>query len=986
MTRGRAPSIKACASAAALFIATLAAVQTVVAPSAGAAATPTFRVAPSSPIRYERVTLSGKLPSAVRRPVALQRRYSGTWHTIGSAQTMATGAYSKVVAMSWTSAIFRFTAPAATINGRKYTAISTSATTIKTVAQSGKLTAPSWVEVAHAAKLVAAFAPVRAGRAIQFQRYYGGAWHAVGSANENTNGVASVSKTFASNGTLRFRGVATARAGAHAAASAATYLVVGQFQTLDRSVDLVSGSSAAVDLTPTLSRADSLTVTSGNSAAVSMTRGADGSVDVAATDDAQSDTTDFTATGTGCVGATCGIHFKLTVSASVSQPTDVDTGDAGFSQPSPDRLADANLLPSGEHALTDEVILTLGTPTAPGDLSTAESIASDVGAVVTGAMEDIGVYELRWTTPPDMTAVLAQLAGTPGVGSAEPSAFGLIGTQSTTPPGDWSDDGQAVKWPFEQIRAPQAWDTTTGGDARVGIVESDTVYNKHEDLTVDDTLGPGSLSGTHATHVAGLACARANGKGLVGVAWGCPIVSSTFATGKTTAQLDKNVLQAAHGVAAEGVKVVNMSIGVNAHTSTSYCVSKSDSDEILADSAKQAAPFRQLFNGVLGRDIVWTISAGNNCGLGTHSGWGANWDLPNVITVAASNSDGTLASFSNFGVGVEVAAPGGVGIGITGGNDGVWSTWWKKCGILDLATCSDYHQQMGTSMAAPIVAGVAELVASANPSLSGADIGSCITSTAGINTPTITERSTQPTKAGSATVTPHIAFSGSLPVVNAEAAVQCALNGVAHGDVLIAGQGDRTSSGNGTDIGDLSAELTSGGYHVVTSSTLPASLSGFKQVWYFDTEAMTSDEQSEVESYVSGGGHIYLTGEWGCCSVDNSSIALINALVPGASVSHGGSDDDNVTIKSDAPFGLATTPHSVATVQTSSPGSLDGVPDANIVGYASDPSRAVVAAWGSSDVSGGGKIVIVMDINWVAEQYRADNWSDFVENIAHFLS
>jgi hypothetical protein len=693
----------------------------------------------------------------------------------------------------------------------------------------------------------------------------------------------------------------------------------------------------------------------------------------------------FHATGTGCAGASCVVHFKLNVTATVTQPAQVSNGAAGFSQPSPDRFAASTTLPSGMHALSDEVILTLGTPEQPGDLSTAESIAADAGAIVTGAMEDIGVYELRWTSPPDMTAVLAQLTSTPGVADAEPSTFGLIGTQSTTPPGDWSDDGPAAKWPFEQIRATQAWDTTTGGDARVGVVEPDTVFDQHEDLTVDDTLGPGSLSRTHATHVAGLACARANGKGLVGVAWGCPIVSSTYMVAKETAQLDKNTLQAAHDVAAAGVKVVNMSIGTNAQTSSSYCVSKSRSDEIVSDSAKQAAPFRQLFNGALGRNIVWTLSAGNNCGLGAHSPWGANWSLPNVITVAASNSDGTLASFSNFGPGVEVAAPGGVGIGIPGGGGGLWSTWWKSCGLFNASVCSDYHQDNGTSMAAPMVAGVAELVASANPSLSGADIGSCITSTAGTNTPTITNRSSQPTTEGASTVNPQIAFSGHIPIVDAEAAVQCALKGATKADVLIAGQGDRTSSGNGTDIGDLTAELTSAGYHVVTSASLPSDLSGFKQVWYIDSEAMTPDEQAEVESYVKGAGHLYLTGEWGCCSVNDSSIALINALVLGASVSHAGTDTNSVTINSTAPFGLATTPHVVSTVQTAAPGSLDGVTSSNIVGYASDPAKALVAAWGPAEVAGGGKIVIFMDINWIAEQYRGSSWADFAENIANFL-
>ena len=74
------------------------------------------------------------------------------------------------------------------------------------------------------------------------------------------------------------------------------------------------------------------------------------------------------------------------------------------------------------------------------------------------------------------------------------------------------------------------------------------------------------------------------------------------------------------------------------------------------------------------------------------------------------------------------------------------------------------------------------------------------------------------------------------------------------------------------------------------------------------------------------------------------------------------------------------------TVTTASPGSLSGVGDANTVGYSSDSSRAVIAAWGPDQVSGQGRIAIVMDINWIAEQYRADNWHLFVDNLAHFLA
>ncbi|MFI5735421.1 S8 family serine peptidase [Kribbella sp. NPDC051587] len=332
-----------------------------------------------------------------------------------------------------------------------------------------------------------------------------------------------------------------------------------------------------------------------------------------------------------------------------------------------------------------------------------------------------------------------------------------------------------------------------------------------------------------------------------------------------------------------------------------------------------------------------------------------------------------------------MAAPGGVGVDIQGGASGVWSTTPRKCGLLNKGWCPTYSPMAGTSMAAPVVAGVAALAISSNLSATAADVGSCITSTAGISTPNLTSRSTLPAKADDAPIQPKIAFAGSIPVIDARAAVECVRDGIRRGDVLIAGQGDRTSSGNGTDLGDLTAQLESLGYSVATSRTLPNDLSGFGQIWYVDTDALTESEQDRVAAYVADGKSVYLTGDWGCCSVDSSSIALINRLVPGSSVAHAGPDGDSVTILPSAQFGLASRPRTVSTLTTASPGSLSGVAPANVVGYSSEPDRAVVAAWGPQDVTGGGRLAIVMDINWLAQQYRGPTWSPFVQNLAQFL-
>ena len=89
---------------------------------------------------------------------------------------------------------------------------------------------------------------------------------------------------------------------------------------------------------------------------------------------------------------------------------------------------------------------------------------------------------------------------------------------------------------------------------------------------------------------------------------------------------------------------------------------------------------------------------------------------------------------------MEVAGPGGVGVGLAGGDQGVISTVPQSC-FFGLSTCSGYAGMKGTSMAAPVVAGIAALAISASPERSAAEIGSCITTAAGTSTGEVTTRS-----------------------------------------------------------------------------------------------------------------------------------------------------------------------------------------------------------------------------------------------------
>ncbi len=116
------------------------------------------------------------------------------------------------------------------------------------------------------------------------------------------------------------------------------------------------------------------------------------------------------------------------------------------------------------------------------------------------------------------------------------------------------------------------------------------------------------------------------------------------------------------------------------------------------------------------QNILFVAAAGNGGidGIGDNNdvvpNYPSNYDLPNVIAVAAITSTGGLASFSNYGVTtVDLGAPG----------VGIYSTLPGSGG-------TSYGSYSGTSMATPHVTGAAALYASTHPGATAAQIKAAI--------------------------------------------------------------------------------------------------------------------------------------------------------------------------------------------------------------------------------------------------------------------
>jgi subtilisin family serine protease len=291
------------------------------------------------------------------------------------------------------------------------------------------------------------------------------------------------------------------------------------------------------------------------------------------------------------------------------------------------------------------------------------------------------------------------------------------------------------QWAIEQIGLPAAWDITTGSaSVKVGIIDTG-VDGTHPDLV--DRLNNGlhmDFSGSsplslsiptdaegHGTHVAGIiGASRDIGNGTPGVVGACMNVNlvSLKISENGSWFADKAVLAVTYG-ASHGIQVLNYSGRVR---------NRSNVVNINDPAFEQALTnYSGLFVAAAGNKNTTSDNPNNDVSPQYPSNYSAN--LSNVISVGATDASDTKASYSFYGATtVSIFAPGGSGGSAV--STGILSTFpearWGTTVTGYNQIAQGYAVTNGTSMAAPYVTGVAALLLSANPSLTGTQLKSAI--------------------------------------------------------------------------------------------------------------------------------------------------------------------------------------------------------------------------------------------------------------------
>lgn len=361
--------------------------------------------------------------------------------------------------------------------------------------------------------------------------------------------------------------------------------------------------------------------------------------------------------------------------------------------------------------------------------SLIDQAAPSFDATITRKLALDGMFEITTAANVSKDQVTSFFAGLTGFGYIEPD---FVLTRGATIPDDpqftslygLNNTGLSGGTADADIDAPEVWDLTTGSSQIVvGVIDTGIDYT-HPDLAANIWVNPGETPGDgidndgngyiddihgwdfayddndpmdidgHGTHVAGtIGAVGNNGIGVAGVNWNVKLMALKFLNDNGRGSSADAVDALYYAAIMKQLYGVNIRVTNNSWGGGGYSTALRDAIDINAQVG-----------------ILYVAAAGNyNTDNDAQPFYPATYEVPNVISVAATDNRDQKASFSNYGATtVDLGAPG--------------------VSIRSTVPGGGYANYSGTSMASPHVAGVAALAFSVAPNASYEQVKNAILS------------------------------------------------------------------------------------------------------------------------------------------------------------------------------------------------------------------------------------------------------------------
>jgi subtilisin family serine protease len=286
------------------------------------------------------------------------------------------------------------------------------------------------------------------------------------------------------------------------------------------------------------------------------------------------------------------------------------------------------------------------------------------------------------------------------------------------------------------INAKQAWLKSQGQGIIVAVIDTGfdlghpdiNYYNAGYDVIkkVNNASAPVSSEENHGTAVAGLIAAKNNEVGVTGVAPEAKVFPIRMIDDGGFVPVS-SIIEAHYKAVEMGARIISNSWG-------SY-----DPDlpigSLLELTEIEKLMYQDIYeNSHNGKGTLIVFSAGNNSFANLYNAPEAR--IPYTLAVGATDSTDQRLSFSNFGQGLDLVAPGGgfLGIYTTDRRDIFVKSKGKKKKQIKGYQKGDYASNFsGTSASAPLVAGIAALVLSLKPDLTAYQIREVLINSANKN-------------------------------------------------------------------------------------------------------------------------------------------------------------------------------------------------------------------------------------------------------------